>query len=174
MTRFIEKIATEGLYDPKQVLGYSETELLQIERLYEVRFEGDLRQFMLEMGRSDGGLLGDDPIILYRESWSVRTQLLTQVELREELSSLELKDELVQQGLKELGPSEKEFLFSIEAETQYYFLKTATGSDQVFHYDENHETVKETGLSFLEYMKQLVKEYSPQDYTICRGELIVI
>jgi len=62
MTNFIDKIAQGVSYNSEYVLGYSGDEIEKIERLYEIKIGGDLRRFFLEMGRSDGGLIGDDPI----------------------------------------------------------------------------------------------------------------
>lgn len=152
--------------DPLQVIGYSESELATIEKLYDIQICGDFRNFMLEMGRCSGGLIGDDPIVLYRPLWSVRTQILFQCGFYQSLSDSKIYGLIPQ----------KPFVFSREHETQYYFL--LTGSDSpglVYHYDENHQTVRSTGLSFMEYMQDAVTRYAGYGYdVICRGELLVI
>jgi len=75
MTNFIDKIAQGVSYNSEYVLGYSEDEIEKIERLYEIKIGGDLRRFFLEMGRSDGGLIVDDPIFLYNARIRIRTDI---------------------------------------------------------------------------------------------------
>lgn len=68
MITFIKEIAQTTPYDAEMVVGYSDLELEKIERLYDVRIAGDLKRFLSECGRSDRGLIGDDPIVLYRSA----------------------------------------------------------------------------------------------------------
>mgnify|MGYP003462678826 CR=1 FL=1 len=65
--------------DRKQVEGYSLAEIKRIEKLYDITIQGDFLEFMLKIGRCSGGLFGDDPIILYKEQRSVRSQILFQL-----------------------------------------------------------------------------------------------
>ncbi|MFH6974495.1 hypothetical protein ACG2K1_09975 [Neisseria sp. 23W00296] len=95
------------------VVGYTEYELKKIEALYNVSINGEFRDFMLLAGRCSGGGLNDDPIILYRSYWSVRTQIMFQAKLFDEL-----------QGIGAFDFLGKIFCFSLEGETQYYFLIT--------------------------------------------------
>ena len=177
MTRFIEKIAQGRKYDPQLVVGYSDDELGKIERLYDIELTGDFGQFMAEMGRSSGGLIGDDPIILYRSAWPVRGQILHQVTFRDDLLKIKSGETLVN----------KPFSFSMESETNHYFLRTVSGHpERVYCYDENAETVTDTGQSFLEYMQSAVKfcgQGSQIDkyhraqgfpHVVCRGELLIV
>lgn len=165
MASIIEEIAEGVPYDPAQVAGYSECEIEKIERLYDIALDGTLKQFMLEMGRSDGGLIGDDPIIIYRPTITVRGFILMQSGIQEEIYNA---------GSSELA-SKKPFIFSIESETQYFFVATKSDDpDRVYHYDENHETVVDTGLGFLDYMKQTVQAWGGKSKVVCRGELLVV
>jgi hypothetical protein len=50
------------------IKGYSLEEIKKIESLYDIKIEGDFKEFMRIAGRCDGGLVGDDPIILYRHT----------------------------------------------------------------------------------------------------------
>ena len=94
---------------------------------------------MLLAGRCDGGLIGDDPIILYRPAWNVRSQILFQLRLWENLQDIQAYDFM--------GKYESHaFCFSCEWETQYYFTITSNTDDLVYHYDENSETVECTNL----------------------------
>jgi hypothetical protein len=151
--------------DATQVAGYSEDELKKIEKLYDVRLLGSFRQFMTEMGRCSGGLLGDDPIILYRPAWSVRGQILFQVKFFSSMQDIGAFDYL-----------EKPFVFSWEAESQYYFMMTKSQTpDAIYCYDENNETVRPAGFTFMEYMKDVLRRYRGYGRpVICRGELLNI
>lgn len=180
MNDLIHQLAGEKPYDPDSVAGYTKSEIEKIELLYDIQVNGDLRDFLLEMGRCDGGLTGDEPIILYRPAWSMRAQLMTQIGFFT--------------ALQELGKFEflagKPFVFSIEGETQYFFVRTAadvpnrishpgalelsTDPNRVYHYDENNGTVNDTGISFLEYMKRTVREWGGRSQIVCRGELLVV
>jgi len=144
-------------------IGYREGELRKIERLYDISIAGDFAQFMLRAGRCDGGALGDDPIILYRPAWNVRTQILFQVNFFT--------------SLQEIGAFyflKKPFVFSREAETQYYFLQTSrVGDESVYHYDENNEQVRNTGKTFAEYLTDLL-DYYPLGGVVCKGDLLDI
>lgn len=151
------------------VIGYSEQELKKIEVLYEIAIHGQLREFMLLAGRCDGGLIGDDPIFLYRPN--VRSQILFQLRLLENLQEIQAYDFM---GTYECKP----FCFSCEWETQYYFVITSNDDDLVYHYDENAETVECTNLTFYEYLddvyKRHVEEDSSRKHIICKGELLEI
>ena len=152
--------------DSSNVIGYTEYELKKIEALYNISINGQFRDFMLLAGRCSGGVLNDDPIILYRPSWSVRTQIMFQSKLFDELQSIGAFDFLG-----------KILCFSLESETQYYFLITKKMNDLVYHYNENTEKVECTNLNFFEYLDVVYKEYEEnlnREQIICRGELLEI
>ena len=70
---------------------------------------------------------------------------------------------------------ERPFLFSLESETQYFFVATKSDDpDRVYQYDENNGTVTDTSLSFLDYMKQTVRVWGGKSKVVCRGELLII
>lgn len=161
---------------PELVEGYTEEELMKMERLYDVTFSGDLRDFMLEMGRSDGGLLGDGLIPLY-STRSVRRHIFFQAGMDERFLSMKKFD------LRSKGS----FIFSVESETWYYFLLTKSDQpDLVYRYSEEFadETdpaaMTSTGMNFMDYMHRAVRVYTERVYTerrsgvVCRGEMIVI
>ena len=103
-TGFLEKVRQGRAVDYSRVLGYEEVEIGKIERLYNIDVRGDFRDFMMEIGRCSGGLVNDEAIILYRGTWDVRTQLLTQFTFFNDLQDAGLYS-LIQP---------KPFLFSIE------------------------------------------------------------
>ena len=153
------------------VIGYTEYELRKIEALYSITIHGQLREFMLLAGRCDGGLIGDDPIILYRPTWNVRSQILFQLGLWESLQGIQAYDFMG----KYKGHA---FCFSWEWETQYYFTITSNTDNLVYHYDENSETVECTNLTFYEYLDDVYKRYVEEDSNrkqiVCKGELLEI
>jgi hypothetical protein len=146
-----------------RMVGYGSDEIRKIERLYGIEISENFEYFMSRMGRSDGGVVGDDPLVIYRSSWSVRTHILFQINFFE--------------SLQEIGAwayLNKPFVFSLEAEAQYYFLQTGLeGVNPVYHYDENEKSVKSTGLSFFDYLLDVTNRY-PMGGVVCQGDLLKI
>ncbi|WP_018693709.1 hypothetical protein [Algicola sagamiensis] len=140
--------------------GYSEDELEQIARLYNIVIEGQLKAFLAEMGRSDGGLIGDDMIHLYRPTWNVRTHLFFQFQFFNDIQDIGCFEFL-----------NKPFVFAWISETQYYFVQTSIG-DQVFHYDENTEEVHETEWDLLGFIQYLAR--NSQSKLRAEGDLLRI
>ena len=98
------------------VIGYTDYDLKKIEALYDITIRGQFRDLMLLAGRCDGGLIGDDPIILYRQSWSVRTQILFQQDLFVSLQDIHAYN---YQNKNYMGEHGRIFCISWEWETQY-------------------------------------------------------
>ena len=59
----------------RKAIGYSEEEITKIEKLYDIEAKGDFREFLKYAGRCDGDLLGDDTVILYRQTWNMKIYL---------------------------------------------------------------------------------------------------
>ena len=148
------------------IIGYGAHELRKIEALYNINIQGQFREFMLLAGRCSGGLVGDEPIILYRPAWNVRTQILFQVKLLDYLLNARAYDYV--------GKSAKTFCFSWENESRYYYLITEHDDNLVYCYDENEESVECTGLTLFEYLDLMYEEESQRGHVICRGELLEI
>lgn len=164
MDTFIQQIAQGVPYASEKVEGYSEVEIAQLERLYDIEIKGNFCQFMREMGRCDGGLMGDDPIILYRPTMSVRNFVVFQAETQEDIYAA---------GATKLA-AQKPFAFSIESETQVFFIATRSAvPDEVYHLDENTNEVKSTNMLFNDYLRRLVRHYGGPGI-VCRGEMLVI
>lgn len=166
---YLHAVYPELEIDISKIKGYTGDEIQKIERLYDIKVVGQLRDFLSCMGRCSGGFLGDDLLMFYRKIKSVRSHVLSQLTLRDDLCSLQLW-ELV---------NKKPFLVSFENQTQYYFLLTESDTpDLVYHYDENEDTVEATHWTFYEHIKNLVdtdtrmyKKNMRPDYC---GELIII
>lgn len=175
MVSFIDKISQGIYYDASKIEGYSDDELNKIERLYDVRIVGQLRQFMSVMGRSSGGLIGDDPIILYRPTWVIRDYLMLQIWLEDRINEFHCKN--LFEGLP-TGVN-RPFLFSIAGETQYFFVATKCDNpDMVYYYDENSDILRSVKIEFFEFMKETIllqdmaRKKRNRKNVICRGDII--
>ena len=151
----------------RKAIGYSEEEITKIEKLYDIEAKGDFREFLKYAGRCDGDLLGDDPVILYRQTWSIQSYL------RKNYFNFIDEDYTVLHG----DLQKKPFIFSIEMETYYFYIRTADDDLKVYCFDENEEKLKDTGMDFNEYMVDLVERYNPELKPILEipsiGELLV-
>lgn len=144
---FLEKVRNGIAVDKSQIVGYDDEEIVRIERVYNINVAGGLRDFLEEMGRCDGGLIGDDPIILYRPAWTPEGQVAFQG----------LFAEFMQEDGHEAYLRMKPFVFSRESETQYFFVLTGSENpEMVYRYDENNGTVNSTGRSFEDYIRHVV------------------
>ena len=154
--------------DRKQVEGYSLAEIKRIEKLYDITIQGDFLEFMLKIGRCSGGLFGDDPIILYKEQRSVRSQILFQL----------INLDFLHDHHYEMR-AQQPFCFSWESETQYLFILTQSEDQLVYGYDEYEEAIYETGKTFEEYMFAVYEYYEHYfidddgKRIVCKGELLV-
>ena len=166
---YLHSVYPELPIDTNFIKGYSDDELAKIERLYDIKIRGQLYHFLSCMGRCSGGFFGDDPLLFYRDQWSVRGHVLFQAGFTDELKKLQ-HYELTKQ---------KPFFISIEWETQFYFLLTKSDNPNlVYHYDENEETVETTQWTFNEYLRNSIDldtrnykiQVTPEQY----GELINI
>ena len=165
--RFMDMLKEYLKKNERKAIGYSEEEITKIEKLYDIEVKGDFREFLKYAGRCDGDLLGDDPVILYRQTWSIQSYL------RKNYFNFIDEDYTVLHG----DLQKKPFIFSIEMETYYFYIRTADDDLKVYCFDENEETLKDTGMDFNEYMVDLVERYNPElkptlDFSTV-GELMV-
>ena len=165
--RFMDMLKEYLKKNERKAIGYSEEEITKIEKLYDIEVKGDFREFLKYAGRCDGDLLGDDPVILYRQTWSIQSYL------RKNYFNFIDEDYTVLHG----DLQKKPFIFSIEMETYYFYIRTADDDLKVYCFDENEEKIKDTGMDFNEYMVDLVERYNPElkptlDFSTV-GELMV-
>ena len=165
--RFMDMLKEYLKKNERKAIGYSEEEITKIEKLYDIEVKGDFREFLKYAGRCDGDLLGDDPVILYRQTWSIQSYL------RKNYFNFIDEDYTVLHG----DLQKKPFIFSIEMETYYFYIRTADDDLKVYCFDENEEMIKDTGMNFNEYMVDLVERYNPElkptlDFSTV-GELMV-
>ena len=151
----------------RKAIGYSEEEITKIEKLYDIEAKGDFREFLKYAGRCDGDLLGDDTVILYRQTWNMKIYLRMNYSYFIDENFKILHEEI----------KKKPFIFSIEMETYYFYIRTADDDLKVYCFDENEEKIKDTGMDFNEYMVDLVERYNPELKPILEipsiGELLV-
>ncbi|MCV2884720.1 SMI1/KNR4 family protein [Aestuariibacter sp. AA17] len=144
--------------------GYSEEEILKIEKLYNIDAKGQLRLFLSEVGRTFGGVIGDHNIQLYRPTWKVRQHLLFQADFFDQM-----------QEAGHFSYLKKPFVFSFQYETQYYFVQTAIDEcDSVFRFDSNTNTISEAGFDLVDFLKDIVSRDEPDGHTLARGDLLAI
>ena len=151
----------------RKAIGYSEEEITKIEKLYDIEAKGDFREFLEYAGRCGGGLLEDDPIILYRQTWNMKICLRMNYSYFIDENFKILHEEI----------KKKPFIFSIEMENYYFYIRTVDEDLKVYCFDENEEKIKDTGMDFNEYMVDLVERYNPElkptlDFSTI-GELLV-
>lgn len=160
---FFDKVAEVFPIALNRMVGYKLDEIKKIEKLYGISIRGEFESFLLRAGRCDGGVIGDDPIVIYNPLKDVRTHILFQANFFNDL-----------QGIGAWEYLHMPFVFSLESETQYYFLQTGLqGNEYVYHYNENSEIIHNTGMSFSDYLIDITDRY-PLGRTICRGELLII
>jgi hypothetical protein len=145
-------------------LGYSDTELVKIEKLYDVVVDGQFKVFLTEMGKSDGGVIGDYDILLYRSRLSLRSHILFQASFFTSMQEIGAYDYL----------HNKPFVFARLSETYYYFLQTSNRDDLVYLYDENEDTVSATGETLFEFLIKLAISYKGRPRILTQGNLIEI
>ncbi len=163
MNYFFQRVRTEFPQAEPLMRGYDQAELRKLEELYDIVIDGELASFLVKAGRSDGGVIGDDPVVLYRSAWSVRAHILFQLGLIESL-----------QDAGAWVHVKKPFVVSLESETQYYFLRTgATDGSRVFRFDGNVGSVSDTGMSLAGYLLDVMNRYELAG-VVCAGEMLRI
>ncbi|QXH34166.1 SMI1/KNR4 family protein [Pseudomonas muyukensis] len=162
LSSFVERVFSGVSGDVRGCVGYSETEMSAIARLYDISVTGQLSDFLSVMGRSDGGWLGDSIIQLYRPAWRVREHLLFQ--------------EVFLADLRECGGKKylnRPFVFSFISDSQYYFVQSGLG-DQVFHYDSNEESVCSLSYDLRGFLNCLLMQLSGERSLATSGDLLKI
>ena len=144
LERYLEK-------SKKEFTGYNDDEIRGIEELYDIEVKGDFREFLSIAGKSLGGLLGEEELILYNDC-SVREVVLTNFTLEEYLIEDEFYD--VACG--------KFFVIGLKNRSEYIFITTRDNDLKVYHYSRENRTLKETGKNFSEYVADLIKRYNSE------------
>ena len=135
----------------RKAIGYSEEEITKIEKLYDIEAKGDFREFLSIAGKSLGGLLGEEELILY-SNWSVRKKVLFKYILKEMLA----EEKLYEVANKDF------FIISIRNNIEYFFIITKNNNLKVYYYNTEKKELKETGMNFSEYVADLIKRYNQE------------
>ena len=150
--------------------GYSDAEILKLESLYKVSITGELQAFLKKIGRCDGGLVGDNPFLFYREIMNVRSHILLQVYLINELQEMGAYDQI-----------KNPFIVAVEYETQFMYLQTKRDDGIVYCFDENNQKVESIRFTLSEYCLNVYERYikhrtnpNRRIGAICKGEMLVI
>ena len=64
---------------------------------------------------------------------------------------------LIETGIDKMGGGI--FVFAIENDTQYYFMRIRFDDLRVFHYNDETKELKDTRLDFNQYMMNLARKY---------------
>lgn len=126
--------------------GYSTEEIEVLERVYAFRAVGMLREFLMSMGRSAGGVLCRDESLLYFSEFDLRDHLIFQYDFVQNLRKTDNHDHI-----------EMPFVFGLLAETQYCFVKTSSDdADLVYIFDSNEGVVTSTEQNLVSFLRSLV------------------
>ncbi len=141
-----------GIEDSRHFRGYLPGELPLIAAAYDIEVKGQLRSFLLQVGRSDGGLWGPGLLTLYGVHRGLRSHILFQGGVSDRLKGVE--------EYQELYPHNgKPFVIGIEYETQYYVLLTENeNADEVYRFDENTDRFYTTGQTLFEWLRSYLPE----------------
>lgn len=156
----------------EELAGYSDEELYKIEHLYDIVVDGELRSFLKLAGKCSGGAIGDQEMLFYRGDMNIRSHLIFQSKTIERIR--DINTELL--CIRPMKP----FAFAVVGESKIYLLKTAAeDSQQVYCYDQSHNTFKEMEWSFLDYVDQqiLSTSKSKKNHENCstfKGNLLLI
>jgi|GEM_PF-3889000 len=185
MIGLLAEITPNGRTNSLKTNGYSLSEIGKIESFYDIKIEGDLKRFFLEFGRSPGAIGFDAFILPYSGFYAVKSPSHISGHLR---TQYDFRDDLMKQARPFCKSSP--FLFSIEHETQYYFLRTKADeplrgvspeddysqlSDDpeiVYHYDENNGVVINTEMTLKDYLRSRVSTTPVTE--LGSGEMILI
>ena len=151
----------------KQSTGYSDEEIKEIEKFYEIRIKDDLKDFFRIAGRSDGGLLNKNDLIFYK-NLTVREHVIFQWNFDEKC----IIDNELYEEIKEY------FLVFLINKSLYYLISIEKDVEKLYVYSYNMETqeLTHTGKTFNEFMVDLVRKTNPnlEDEKEKIGEMIDI
>ena len=136
----------------KQSTGYSDEEIKEIEKFYEIRIKDDLKDFFRIAGRSDGGLLNKNDLIFYK-NLTVREHVIFQWNFDEKC----IIDNELYEEIKEY------FLVFLINKSLYYLISIEKDVEKLYVYSYNMETqeLTHTGKTFNEFMVDLVRKTNP-------------
>lgn len=164
MENIADYLSRNLLSSAPPMIGYSDEEIDVIQSVYDVRISGQFKCFLSQMGRSDGGVIGDYEIPMYRSDWRLRDHLLFQYDFFCEMQSSGRFEFL-----------NKPFVFAFLSENQYCFLQTASDHpDAVYRYDSVEDEVVDEGADLLGYLRSLAEDNGGKLFPAAIGNLLAL
>jgi hypothetical protein len=139
-----------------RIEGYSEKEIIEIEKLNNISVHGQLKELLTTMGKCSGGLIFGDDFYIYRYYRNAGFNIQRQKNL---MADEELAINYRENGEK-LDLAEEQY-FEICGENEHaniFFMYTKDINDIVYEWDENNNIVKKFGTLFdylIRYRKKL-------------------
>lgn len=157
MTDFVKELAacrvegTQLPFFPEKVQGYSESEIGEISRRYNLNIHGQFKVFLLQMGKCSGGLLWGSNFPMYSSSWSIKDFELFQVNEKAD------QDYMSCPGAKDPIEEKIFYLHSENDLTLFYYLFTSQEDDYVWgYYEDEDRKVKKTENTLLDQLRYYV------------------
>ena len=181
----MDKFRTKAAFEVVGASGYSDFEMRKMESFYDIAITGGLRCFFSEMGRASGNRSFNAMVVPYSGYYAPKLPSGISGHIA---AQIEFRNQVLRAGRP--FRTGKPFLFSIENETQYFFLRTKADKqlhgvtpeddysvlsedpEQVYQYDENADIVFRADMTLTDY---LVSRLSPTALTKSgAGEMIVL
>lgn len=159
--QFFKKLQQGLIKGNLPIKGYSDEEIQIISEKYNINIRGHLKGFLSEMGRSDGGLIGEGYIHLYKPHWGITIHLSFQRDFVIKLQAA---------GLEEYA--DKPFVFSWWEERFYYFLRTGADDDHVYQYDDDEQDVVKVGEDLLDFLRYAAEGNKGRLRPVFEGDLL--
>ena len=142
---FYDLLSDSPLFNPDKMIGYTDHEIQRIARLHDVKINGMLYDYLLDIGRCDSGTFAaSDITVMVYCTTSIRQFLHRYQEFREQLA----------ESKHEQHVYNKPFLIAVEGVADHMFLATnSSRPDQILCYDENSGKVYDTGRTLYDYIK---------------------
>ncbi len=183
MKRFIDEIAQGRRYDTSKLEGYTEEEVGKMEELLHLEFPEDFRCFLLQIGRCDGGLVGEDALNMYKPGMGIGGFLsgqwyLLEITLQGNGESTNIKTTKKIGNFYQLSTRGVFTFFSNENDCTYFFTTKKEDIGNVYMHNENDDSITDLEMSFTDYMKDCVRRFGTRnpfaELTITRGDMLRI
>ncbi|REF27235.1 hypothetical protein BDD26_1991 [Xenorhabdus cabanillasii] len=158
LIEYLHSAYPELTIDITYIKGYSEEDIVKLERLYDIKIQGQLLDFLIHMGRCSGGFFSNQPLSFYSKTANIRDEIKFQIGCEDGLREVQRFD-LIEQ---------KPFFISMENEGifHYFLLTDSVNPDLVYYLDTNYDTIVDTSLTFNEYLRSVVDSSRSYTYKI--------
>lgn len=150
---------------PELIKGYSNNEILEIEQRYNITISGQLKEWLVTLGKNSGGLLLGGNMTIYRSTTKPTSEYFGK-KMQEAWQNEKDYAEFLRL-INHINLVEKQFLLLADDDQVYfYFMLTADKDDLVYlYYDEEPETIKILGTVF-----DFLKSYRKYEVCCVTGE----